>query len=88
MKDRSFIRYVLLVNSHNKLNLLLWPLIDKCLAPKIKKINKKKKMYFVGMKFCCACNAAIKNVKIPRKVSTFSKKNFNDIVFFSKITDF
>ena len=28
------------------------------------------------MKFCCASNAAINNVKIARKKSTFLQKNF------------
>ena len=28
---------------------------------------ERKKIYLVGMKFCCASNAAIKNVKIARK---------------------
>ena len=29
--------------------------------------DRKKKMYFVNMKFCCASNANIKNVKITLK---------------------
>ena len=28
---------------------------------------ERKKLYLVGMKFCCASNAAIKNVKIAKK---------------------
>ena len=40
------------------------------------------------MKFCCASNAATKNVKIARKKSTFSQIFFNKIVIFPKITDF
>ena len=35
---------------------------------------KRKKKYLVGMKFCCASNAAMKNVKIARKkINCFSK---------------
>ena len=37
---------------------------------------ERKKMYLVGMKFRCASNAAIKNVKIARKKSTFFPKYF------------
>ena len=45
---------------------------------------ERKKLYLVGMKFCCASNAAIKNVKIsqlleipteiPTEKSPFKKK--------------
>ena len=35
-----------------------------------------KKRYLVSMKFCCASNAAIKNVKIARKKSTFFSKYY------------
>ena len=34
-------------------------------------IERKKRRYLVGMKPCYASNAAIKNVKIARKKSTF-----------------
>ena len=37
---------------------------------------ERKKRYIVSMKFCCASNAAIKNVKITRKKSTFLQKYF------------
>ena len=41
------------------------------------------------MKFCCASNAAIKNVKIARKKSTFFPKYFQqNRHFFKKNTDF
>ena len=41
------------------------------------------------MKFCCASNAAIKNVKIARKKSTFLKKYFQqNRHFFKKIQIF
>ena len=41
------------------------------------------------MKFCCASNVAIKNLKIARKKSTFFQIFFfNKIVIFPKITDF
>ena len=36
------------------------------------------------MKFCCASNAAIKNVKIARKKSTFFKKYFQQNRHFLK----
>ena len=45
---------------------------------------KRKKRYLVGMKFCCASNAAIKNVKIPRKNQLFSQNIFNKIAIFKK----
>ena len=35
------------------------------------------KRYLVGMKFCCASNAAIKNVKIARKKINFFPKIFS-----------
>ena len=37
------------------------------------------------MKFCCVSNAAIKNVKIARKKSTFSHNIFNKIAILKKI---
>ena len=40
---------------------------------------ERKKFLFNGMKFCCASNGAIKNFKIAKKKSTFSK-------FFENIT--
>ena len=47
---------------------------------------ERKKRYLVGMKFCCASNAGIKNVKIARKkIQLFSKNIFNKIVIFKKI---
>ena len=39
------------------------------------------------MKFCCASNAATKNVKIARK-KLLSKNVFNKIAIFEKNTDF
>ena len=46
---------------------------------------ERKKRYLVGMKFCCASNAAIKNVKIARKKINFFPKNiFNKIAIFFK----
>ena len=38
---------------------------------------ERKKRYFVRMKFCCASNAAIKNVKIARKKINFFPKIFS-----------
>ena len=32
---------------------------------------ERKKIYFICMKFCCASNGAIKNLKIVRKKQTF-----------------
>ena len=40
---------------------------------------RKKKKYFVGMKFCCASYTAIRSVKIPRKKSIFFQIYFNKI---------
>ena len=41
------------------------------------------------MKFCCASNAAIKNVKIARKKNQlFSQNIFNKIAILKKNTDF
>ena len=45
---------------------------------------ERKKRYQVGMKFCCASNAAIKNVKIARKKSTFFPKYFQQNRHFLK----
>ena len=50
---------------------------------------KRKKMYLVGMKFRCASNAAIKNVKIARKKINFFSKIFSTkSPFFLKNTNF
>ena len=41
------------------------------------------------MKFCCASNGAIKNLKLARKkINFFTIFFFNKIVIFPKITDF
>ena len=41
------------------------------------------------MKFCCASNGAIKNLKIARKKNQlFYNFVFNKIIIFPKITDF
>ena len=31
------------------------------------KIERRSKLYFISIKFCCASNGAIKNLKIARK---------------------
>ena len=49
----------------------------------------RKKLYLVGMKFRCASNAAIKNVKIARKKINFFPKYFQqNRHFFKKIQIF
>ena len=50
---------------------------------------ERKKRYLVGMKFCCASNAAIKKnaSKSQEKKSTFFQNIFNKIAFFLN-TDF
>ena len=46
---------------------------------------ERKKLYLVGMKFRCASNAAIKNVKIARKKNQlFSQNIFNKIAILLK----
>ena len=40
------------------------------------------------MKFCCASNAAIKNVKMARKNQLFIQNIFNKIAIFPKSTEF
>ena len=50
---------------------------------------ERKKRYLVGMKFRCASNAVIKNVKIARKKINFFSKIFSTkSPFFKKNTDF
>ena len=50
---------------------------------------ERKKLYLVGMKFRCASNAAIKNVKIARKKINFFSKIFSTkSPFFKKIQIF
>ena len=50
---------------------------------------ERKKLYLVGMKFRCASNAAIKNVKIARKKINFFSKIFSTkSPFFKKILIF
>ena len=48
----------------------------------------KKKLYLVGMKFCCASNAAKKKVKIARKKINFFSKIFLTKLPFKKNTAF
>ena len=49
---------------------------------------ERNKLYFVGMKFCCASNAAIKYFKIARKKNQlFPKFIFSKSVIFPKITN-
>ena len=48
---------------------------------------ERKKIYLVGMKFRCASNAAIKNVKIAR-IFFFSKIFSTKSTFFKKNTYF
>ena len=45
---------------------------------------ERKKLYLVGMKCRCVSNAAIKNVKIARKKSTFFPKYFQQNRHFLK----
>ena len=47
---------------------------------------ERKKIFLVGVKFCCASNAAIKNVKIARKKINFFSKIFStkSLFFFKK----
>ena len=45
---------------------------------------ERNKIYLVGMKFCCASNAAIKYVKIARKKITFFPKIFSKKLPFLK----
>ena len=50
---------------------------------------ERKKIYLVGMKFRCASNDAIKNVKIARKKINFFSKIFSTkSLFFQKNTNF
>ena len=53
------------------------------------KKTEGKKLYLVGMKFCCASNAATKNIKIARKKINFFFQNiFNKIAILKKIQIF
>ena len=45
---------------------------------------ERTERYLVGLKFCSPFNAAIKNVKIVRKKSTFFRKYFQQNRRFSK----
>ena len=45
---------------------------------------ERKKIYLVGMKFRCASNAAMKNVKIARKKINFFPKYFQENRHFLK----
>ena len=50
---------------------------------------ERKKRYLVGMKFCCASNAAIENVKIAiKKINFFSKIFLTKSPFKKKIQIF
>ena len=49
---------------------------------------ERKKRYLVCIKFCCASNAAIKNVKIARKKSPFFSKYFQQNRHLKKSTNF
>ena len=52
------------------------------------KETKRKKRYLVDMKFCCASNAAIKNVKIAKKNHFFPKIFSTKSPFLKQNTDF
>ena len=73
----SLFEYLDSVNRNHRKYVQLWQLFDKKkLELFIKKRLKEKKGYLVGMKFCCASNAAIRNAKIVRKVINFFPKIF------------
>ena len=48
---------------------------------------ERNKRYVVSMKFCCASNGGIKNVKIARKNQLLSQNIFDKIAIFLKSTD-
>ena len=82
--DSSLFEYLDSVNCNQ-----LWQLFDKKRYNFLSKRDRKKKRYLVGMKFCCACNAAIKKVKIARKKIDFFLKIFSTKLPFLLInTDF
>ena len=53
----SLFEYLDSVNCNHRSYVQLWQLFDQ-------KEIERKKIYLVGMKFCCASNSAIKKVKI------------------------
>ena len=48
----------------------------------------ERKKYLVCIKFCCASNAAFKNLEIARIKSNFFQNYFSKIAIFQKTTDF
>ena len=84
----SLFEYFDQVNCNHRYGVQLWQIFTKnAITFDLTNIERKKK-YFIGMKFCCASNSAIKNVKIARKKINFFTIVFNKIVIFPKITDF
>ena len=72
----SLFEYLDSVNCNHRYYVQLWQLFDKKAITFDQKEIERKNLYLVGMKFRCASNAAIKNVEIARKKSTFFPKYF------------
>ena len=70
----SLFVYLDSVNCNHRQYVQLWQHFDKKRYNFWSKRDRKKKRYLVGIKFCCASNAAIKNVKIARKKINFFPK--------------
>ena len=73
----SLFDYLDSVNCNHREYVQLWQLFDKNAITFDQKEIERKKLYLVGMKFRCASNAAIKNVKIARKKINFFPKIFS-----------
>ena len=78
----SSFEYLDSVNCNHRYYAQLWQLFDKKRYNFLSKRDRKKKRYLVGMKFCCASNAAIK--KSQEKKSTFFPKYFQQNRHFQK----
>ena len=73
----SLFEYLDSVNCNHRYYVQLWQLLTKNAITFDQKEIERKKLYLVRMKFRCASNAAIKNVKIPRKKINFFFKIFS-----------
>ena len=69
--DFGLFEYLDSVNCNHRQYVQLWKIFHKKRYNFSSNRDGKKKKYFVNIKFCCASNDAIKNVKVPRKKSTF-----------------
>ena len=73
----TLFEYLDSVNCNHRYYVQLWQLFDKNAITFEQKEIERKIRYLVGMKFCCASNAAIKRCQNRKKKINFSPKIFS-----------